>query len=79
MPVQPATTAPPRISLMAVAELRDVLTALERGHVPTAIAGLMAIDPDSWQAMEHRLALLDGDLRQLLERAGACATFGRSA
>ncbi len=68
-------TVPPRISLMALAELRDVLTALELGQAPTAITALMAIDPESWQAIEHRLAALGGDLRQLLERAGA-ATFG---
>ena len=32
MRIQPAlTTAPPRISLMALSELRDVLTAFELG------------------------------------------------
>jgi hypothetical protein len=71
MCIQSATTnAPPRISLMAAGELRDVLTALELGQGPTAIAGLMAIDPASWQAIEQRLTALGGDLRQLLERAG---------
>jgi hypothetical protein len=71
MCTQPATVPPARISLMAIAELRDVLTALELGQGPTAIAGLMAIDAESWQAIEHRLATVGGDLRRLLERAGA--------
>jgi hypothetical protein len=65
------TAAPPRISLMALAELRDVLAALELGQRPAAIAALMAIDPDSWQAIEQRLTVVGGDLRQLLDRAGA--------
>lgn len=55
-----------RISLMAVAELRDVLTALERGQGPTAVAALMSIDPESWQAIEQRLAAVGGDLRTVL-------------
>ncbi|WP_171166818.1 hypothetical protein [Streptomyces sp. I05A-00742] len=63
-------TTVPRISLMAAAELRDVLTALERGKGPIAIAALMAIDPDSWEAIEHRLAAVGGDLRALLTSAG---------
>ena len=73
----PSATAPPRrISLMALAELRDVLNALERGQSPAAVAALLAIDPESWQAIEQRLAAVGGDLRQLLDRAGA---FGPSA
>nr|WSX78220.1 hypothetical protein OH826_32870 [Streptomyces sp. NBC_00899] len=56
------TTPPPRISLMAAGEVRDILTALQLGQRPAAIAGLLAIDPDSWAAIEHRLAVLDGDL-----------------
>ncbi|MBC2877856.1 MULTISPECIES: hypothetical protein [Streptomyces] len=63
-------TTVPRISLMAAAELRDVLSALERGKGPVAIAALMAIDPESWQAIEHRLAAVGGDLRALLDAAG---------
>lgn len=55
-------TTPPRISLMAAAEVRDILTALQLGQRPAAIAGLMAIDAESWAAIEHRLAALDGDL-----------------
>ncbi|MFJ2632738.1 hypothetical protein ACIO6U_12415 [Streptomyces sp. NPDC087422] len=57
----------PRLSLMAVGELRDVLTALELGQGPTAVAGLMAIDAESWQAIEQRLAALGGDLRAVLK------------
>ncbi|WP_335971625.1 hypothetical protein [Streptomyces sp. CA2R106] len=60
----------PRLSLMAVGDLRDALTALELGQGPTAITALMSIDAESWQAVEHRLAAVGGDLRQLLERAG---------
>lgn len=55
-------TTPPRISLMAAAEVRDILTALQLGQRATAIAGLMAIDADSWQAIEQRLDALGGDL-----------------
>jgi hypothetical protein len=57
----------PRLSLMAVGELRDVLTALELGRGPTAVAGLMAIDAESWQAIEQRLAAVGGDLRTVLQ------------
>lgn len=66
-----ATTEPPRISLMAVSELRDVLTALELGQGPAAVAGLMAIDAASWKAMEQRLAAVGGDLRTVLLAASA--------
>jgi hypothetical protein len=57
----------PRLSLMAVGELRDVLTALQLGQGPTAVAGLMAIDAESWQAIEQRLAAVGGDLRAVLQ------------
>ncbi|WP_328914646.1 MULTISPECIES: hypothetical protein [unclassified Streptomyces] len=63
-------TSAPRLSFMAVGDLRDALTALERGEGPTAIAALMSIDAESWRVVEHRLAVVGGDLRQLLERAG---------
>ncbi|PSJ26971.1 hypothetical protein B7P34_20175 [Streptosporangium nondiastaticum] len=56
-----------KISLMASGELRDALTAIEEGKGPAAIAALMAIDPTSWQAIEHRLkAVIGTDLRSLL-------------
>jgi hypothetical protein len=60
-------TAPPRISLMASAELRDALTSIAEGKGATAVAALMSIDTDSWQAIENRLVpLLGQDLRALL-------------
>jgi hypothetical protein len=55
---------------MAVGELRDALTAIQLGQGPTAIAALMAIDAESWKVIEQRLAVLGGDLRRLLDRAG---------
>ncbi|MGY1437150.1 hypothetical protein [Streptomyces reniochalinae] len=54
------------ITLMAAGELRDALAAIERGDRPAAVAALMAIDPDSWQAIEHRLAALGGSVSALL-------------
>ncbi|MFF2651695.1 hypothetical protein [Streptomyces sp. NPDC058045] len=55
------------LSLMAAAELRDALTAIEEGKGPTAIAALLAIDEQSWQAIDSRLAAVIGsDLRALL-------------
>jgi len=62
-PTQPRA---PGITLMAAGELRDALAALERGDRTTALAALMAIDTDSWQAIEQRLATLGGNLPQLL-------------
>jgi hypothetical protein len=63
---------------MAASELRDVLTAIEEGKGPAAIAALMAIDPVSWQAIEQRLtALVGSDLRELLLGAAADATVAR--
>ncbi|MET8981010.1 hypothetical protein ABZX85_35950 [Streptomyces sp. NPDC004539] len=63
--------AQPRLSLMAVGELRDALTAIDEGKGPAAVAALLAIDPESWQAIERRLAaLIGGDLRELLLSAG---------
>jgi len=64
---EPTTPAQPHISLMASGELRDALTAIEEGKGPAAVAALMAIDPESWRAIEHRLAAVVGnDLRALL-------------
>ncbi|MCH6161559.1 hypothetical protein [Streptomyces marispadix] len=57
------------ISLTAAGELRDALTALQRGNAPVAVSALMAIDSDSWAAMEARLAAVGGDLREMLEAA----------
>lgn len=60
-------TSRSHISLMASGELRDALTAIEEGKGPAAVAALMAIDAESWHAIEHRLAaVIGGDLRSLL-------------
>ncbi|WP_406343278.1 hypothetical protein [Streptomyces sp. NBC_00648] len=59
-----------RPTLMAVSDLRDAVSALERGEVSIAVAALMAIDSDSWDAMERRVAAVGGDLRGLLVAAG---------
>lgn len=55
-----------RITLMAAGELRAALAAFERGEHVAAVSGLMAIDPDSWRAIEARLADLGGSLPELL-------------
>ena len=55
-----------RITLMAAGELRDALAAYARGDVPAALDALMSIDPESWQAIEDRLAALGGTLPELL-------------
>lgn len=66
MPYDLSTTSS-SLSLMAAAELRDALTAIKEGKGPAAIAALMAIDAESWRAIEHRLAaVLGSDLRNLL-------------
>jgi hypothetical protein len=49
----PATPLP--LSLMAVADLRDALTALEHSQPATALAALMAIEPQAWPAIAQRL------------------------
>ncbi|GGO58344.1 hypothetical protein GCM10012287_56290 [Streptomyces daqingensis] len=64
-----SNTDSPQISLKAAGELRDALTALQRGNAPHAIGALMAIDAESWTAMEARLSAVGGDLRELLEAA----------
>lgn len=56
----------PRISLTAAGDFRDALAALGRGNAPAAAASLMAIDDESWTAMQDRLDALGGDLRDLL-------------
>ncbi|RDG36478.1 MULTISPECIES: hypothetical protein [Streptomyces] len=80
MSEQHETTTPPRISLMAAAELRDALRALGEGRGPAAIASLMAIDADSWEAVEQRLAAIVGnDLRALLLSAAGGTTDTEAA
>ncbi|MFC0847011.1 hypothetical protein ACFH04_25310 [Streptomyces noboritoensis] len=63
---EPNSATSERPTLMAVGDLRDALAALERGKVSVAVAALMAIDEDSWRAMERRVAAVGGDLRGLL-------------
>ncbi|MDF4250448.1 hypothetical protein [Streptomyces sp. WMMB303] len=67
------TAAPPgagHITLMAAGELRDALTAAQHGDRATALAALMAIDADSWQAIADRLSALGGSLPELLTLLG---------
>ncbi|MDT0270027.1 hypothetical protein RM844_27480 [Streptomyces sp. DSM 44915] len=59
-------THPSRISLMAAGELRTALEAHQRGDTATAVAALMAIDPESWQAIEQRLTALGGNVAALV-------------
>ncbi|QPP07557.1 hypothetical protein G4Z16_15480 [Streptomyces bathyalis] len=65
-----SASASSQISLTAAGELRDALSALQRGNAAVAVSALMAIDAESWAAMEARLAAVGGDLRELLETAG---------
>ncbi|OEU90345.1 hypothetical protein DB35_03570 [Streptomyces abyssalis] len=64
-----SAAASAQVSLTAAGELRDALTALRRGNAAVAVSALMAIDPESWAAMEARLSAVGGDLRELLEAA----------
>ncbi|WP_301124743.1 hypothetical protein [Streptomyces cacaoi] len=65
-----ATSAAGRITLMAAGELRDALAAAQRGDQVTAVAALMAIDADSWQAISSRLNAMGGSLPELLTSLG---------
>ncbi|MBF6045951.1 hypothetical protein GO001_12045 [Streptomyces sp. NRRL B-1677] len=66
MPEPTTQPGPATITLMAAGHLRDALSAHARGDLPTAVSALMSIDPQSWQAIEHRLALLGGATADLL-------------
>ena len=57
---------PARITLTAAGDLRDAITAHQRGDTAAAIYGLLAIDPQSWQAIQDRLATLGATLPELL-------------
>lgn len=59
-------TAPGAISLMAAGQLRDAMDALQHGDRVTAVSALMAIDTESWDAIEHRLSAVGGSLPELL-------------
>jgi hypothetical protein len=58
------------ISLMAAGDLRDALTAAERGDAPAAIGALMSIDATSWEGIRNRLADLGATLPELLTHLG---------
>ncbi|WP_049581038.1 hypothetical protein [Streptomyces sp. SBT349] len=57
-----------RITLMAAGELRDAINAHHRGDTAAAVHALMSIDPDSWHAIETRLAAMGGTIPELLTR-----------
>ncbi|MFF2749504.1 hypothetical protein ACFVVA_28680 [Kitasatospora sp. NPDC058048] len=62
-------TAPAPIRPLAAAHLREALQAAADREPATALAALMHIDPDSWQAIEQRLAALGTDLLDVLAHA----------
>ncbi|MFI9269815.1 hypothetical protein ACIGXM_03720 [Kitasatospora sp. NPDC052896] len=61
--------APPGIRPLAAVHLREALTAAADGQPAAALAALMHIDAESWQAIEHRLGLLGTDLLDALSLA----------
>ncbi|WP_405017255.1 hypothetical protein OHV05_09320 [Kitasatospora sp. NBC_00070] len=52
------TNPPLTVRPLAAVHLREALTAAANGQAPAALAALMHIDPESWQALEHRLNAL---------------------
>ncbi|MEW1907230.1 hypothetical protein AB0442_02080 [Kitasatospora sp. NPDC085895] len=58
--------AQPVIRPLAAVHLREALTAAADHQPAAALAALMHIDHDSWQAITHRLALLGTDLLDVL-------------
>ncbi|GAA4671819.1 hypothetical protein GCM10023347_27250 [Streptomyces chumphonensis] len=54
-----------RITLMAAGELRDAVDAVQRGDTAAAAHALASIDPESWRAIEDRLAALGGSIAAL--------------
>lgn len=48
----------PAVRPLAAVHLREALQAAADGHAPAALAALMHIDPQSWQAIETRLNTL---------------------
>lgn len=54
---------------LAAVHLREALTAAADGHGPAAVAALMHIDPQSWQAIEHRLDQLGTTVLDALAHA----------
>lgn len=54
---------------LAAVHLREALTAAADGNAPDAIAALMHIDAESWQAIQHRLNTLGTDILDILALA----------
>lgn len=69
---------PGSVSLMAAGQFRDALAAAERGDYVDAAASLVAIDADSWRAIERRLAGLGGTIPHLLAKLSAPTEEGAS-
>ncbi|KIQ61998.1 hypothetical protein TR51_22585 [Kitasatospora griseola] len=65
----PTATAPAVIRPLAAAHLRDALTAAATGDPAASLAALMNIDPDSWQAIQHRTAQLGTSVLDLIAHA----------
>lgn len=59
-------TAPGAVSMSAVGHFREALEAMQHGDRVTVASALMAIDPQSWQAIEARLAILGTTLPAFL-------------
>ncbi|GAA1092086.1 hypothetical protein [Kitasatospora arboriphila] len=66
--------AQPVIRPLAAVHLREALTAAADHQPAAALAALMHIDHESWQAITHRLAALGTDLLDVL----ATTTNGRN-
>ncbi|WP_033222229.1 hypothetical protein [Kitasatospora phosalacinea] len=62
-------TVLPVIRPLAAAHLREALTAAADGQAPAALAALMHIDNESWQAIERRLNSLGTNLLDALALA----------
>ncbi|MEU3494438.1 hypothetical protein ABZ747_13225 [Kitasatospora cineracea] len=63
------TRTAPVIRPLAAVHLREALIAAADGQAPAALAALMHIDNESWQAIEHRLAVLGTNLLDALALA----------
>ncbi|WP_431679514.1 hypothetical protein [Kitasatospora sp. KL5] len=61
----------PVIRPLAATHFREALAATADHDPATALAALMHIDNESWQGIEHRLALLGTDLLDVLAQTAA--------
>ncbi|KIQ62912.1 hypothetical protein TR51_28920 [Kitasatospora griseola] len=59
----------PGIRPLAATHLREALTAASNGQPADALAALMHIDNESWQAINHRLNSLGTNLLDALALA----------